>query len=560
MAPPSPTPPPLFPPSGRQDKAAKRIHERLGVWPWDIFHRISSPDPASPVAPRPELYPPAEAGWSIQTLENLSSLAERLESNRATPPSRTPQVRADEKSALAARISEVLIDAVDTRVNKQTKTTGKGATAVTQPPKRPFLTCQDIKTVLAKHSKDEAKRQGTSRSTTQQDEEEEEDEDEEDVQEEDAEQHENSALMNLATEAARTAPLDSTAGSFSMDDSNTNFIASTGSGIHNRATSFPPSMQRFPLHESHSRDNHLPSRRRRSSQSFPSTLSPSPSISNKRPRLDRPRSEHSFPRGGLGGDSHVDIEVTNARHMDSYHENAELDSQSQLSFQLEDPQLSLDKDELSAVAEATAAVCKQSDRFDKMEAELEAEIATQKERNATLEKTKHQAEQALEEATSQLRTLEENCDTARAAARQAQDALAKLQGCMDGITEASVANSLKKAIDEQETSTVSKQAEADAMDANLTSAKHQIAQCHAKLAAAVEGYNEGLERTEALMGRHKATTDKKKQWGLVASTIRVGPSNLWHILFQYPDVTERLQDTEKQLRLRGMSIDERSDG
>lgn len=58
------------------------------------------------------------------------------------------------------------------------------------------------------------------------------------------------------------------------------------------------------------------------------------------------------------------------------------------------------------------------------------------------------------------------------------------------------------------------------------------------LAAAVVDYDDGLKRTEVLMS--KAITDKKKQWGLVASTIRVGPQ----ILFQHPDVTESLQDTE----------------
>lgn len=161
----------------------------------------------------------------------------------------------------------------------------------------------------------------------------------------------------------------------------------------------------------------------------------------------------------LAGDlavTHVDIEVTNVRPIDSDHENAELDSQPQLSLQLEDSHLSFDKDELSAIAEATGVVCEQSDRFGKMKVELEADIANQQERNATLEEVKFQAEKALEEATTQLKTLEENCDTARAAARQVQDALTQLQGCMYGITKANVTDSLKKTIVEQETSAESK--------------------------------------------------------------------------------------------------------
>ncbi|KAL1860304.1 hypothetical protein Daus18300_009359 [Diaporthe australafricana] len=147
----------------RRDNAAQRVHKRLGIWPWDIFtlpSRMSSTTSnASTVSHRPDLYPPANIGWSIQTLEYLSALAERFDQDQTQVPpcpsdrdsTTQQQAEAVEKSLLGSRVSQALVTAVEMRIKRQTRTAKTGAAAVIHTPKRPYLTCRDIKAVLADH-------------------------------------------------------------------------------------------------------------------------------------------------------------------------------------------------------------------------------------------------------------------------------------------------------------------------------------------------------------------------------------------------------------------------
>lgn len=129
--------------------------------PWEIFtppSRVASLFlNASSFRPRPDLYPPANVGWSIGILEDLSALADQFQAQ--TPPAQQ-EVEAADNPLLGARIAQTLIIAVDRRIKRQTRTTGKGAATVTHIPKRPYLTCKDVKDVL-RDCRAKAKGKGT---------------------------------------------------------------------------------------------------------------------------------------------------------------------------------------------------------------------------------------------------------------------------------------------------------------------------------------------------------------------------------------------------------------
>lgn len=145
---------------------ALRIHSQLGLWPWQLLSSF-------PAIQRPDLNP---TYWSVHTVESLSALVTReleAESQReqnntsdttiTATTSRTRSSRLAETTqapdahenthlgvhalqrAVAQRIASQLAKAVDDRVCKQTKVSRSRGTII---PKRPYLTCQDIRTIL----------------------------------------------------------------------------------------------------------------------------------------------------------------------------------------------------------------------------------------------------------------------------------------------------------------------------------------------------------------------------------------------------------------------------
>ncbi|KUI64278.1 hypothetical protein VM1G_11086 [Cytospora mali] len=133
---------------------AQRIQSQLGLWPWQLLSSFSS-------VQRPEINP---TYWSIHTIESLNALVTReIEATAATTTTTSRRTRRtgtkqapDEahvggarasRRAVAERIASQLALAVDDRVRKQTKLSRSGDTVLSIP-KRPRLTCQDIKKIL----------------------------------------------------------------------------------------------------------------------------------------------------------------------------------------------------------------------------------------------------------------------------------------------------------------------------------------------------------------------------------------------------------------------------
>lgn len=134
--------------------AARRFHRRLGISPREIFtpppELLSSSPNASSFTPRRDLYPPPNVGWSIGLLDDLSALAYDAQ---AQPPPPQPhstaqqQTQAADNFLLGIRVSRALINAIDMRIKRQTRTTGKGAATATHFPEMSYLTCEDVDTV-----------------------------------------------------------------------------------------------------------------------------------------------------------------------------------------------------------------------------------------------------------------------------------------------------------------------------------------------------------------------------------------------------------------------------
>ncbi|ROV89737.1 hypothetical protein VPNG_10184 [Cytospora leucostoma] len=167
----------------RVRKLAERVQSRLGLWPWQLL--------SVPSVQRPDLNP---TSWSVHTIEALSALVTRetAEAERADRADRADRARtstaattanrstrrssrlntkttetnqdtavntdADAAAAAAAdsvarrvvhRVASQLAQAVDDRVRKQTRLSRDGDTILSTP-KRPCLTCQDIRKILGR--------------------------------------------------------------------------------------------------------------------------------------------------------------------------------------------------------------------------------------------------------------------------------------------------------------------------------------------------------------------------------------------------------------------------
>ncbi|KAK7702410.1 hypothetical protein SLS64_009702 [Diaporthe eres] len=105
----------------------------------------------------PDLYPPANIGWSIGILEDLSALADQIQAQTSPP---QHQTKAADNPSVGAHVAQLLINAVDKRIRGKTRKTRKGVTSVTHIPKRPYLTCKDVKDVL-RNCRAKAKGKGT---------------------------------------------------------------------------------------------------------------------------------------------------------------------------------------------------------------------------------------------------------------------------------------------------------------------------------------------------------------------------------------------------------------
>lgn len=134
----------------RCEDATERFRTRLGLPPQEIFtppqHLLLSLSDASSFIPRPELHPPK---WSVGLLEALSGLADQVQAQQ--PPTHSHptahQQAEDEDSPMGIRVSQALIDQVDTRIKLHTRTRGRGAATVTIMPKMCHLTPEDVKVV-----------------------------------------------------------------------------------------------------------------------------------------------------------------------------------------------------------------------------------------------------------------------------------------------------------------------------------------------------------------------------------------------------------------------------
>lgn len=147
---------------------AQRIHAQLGLWPWQLL--------SSPSVQRSDLNP---TYWSIHTIESLSTLVTgelereaqaqaQARNNNASATSTTTTRRTRSTAAkqalelqeagaqpgenaarlaVAERIASQLVQAVDDRVRRQTRVSRSGGTVLSTP-KRPCLTCQDIRKIL----------------------------------------------------------------------------------------------------------------------------------------------------------------------------------------------------------------------------------------------------------------------------------------------------------------------------------------------------------------------------------------------------------------------------
>ncbi|KAK7729789.1 hypothetical protein SLS53_009205 [Cytospora paraplurivora] len=172
----------MLPPRVR--KLAERVQSRLGLWPWQLL--------SVPSVQRPDLNPTT---WSVHTIEALSALVTRetaeapqvgqaeradrartstaataanrstrrstrlnkrtTETNQDTAIDTNAEADADADAAAASadsvvhRIASQLAQAVDDRVRRQTRLSREGDTVLSTP-KRPCLTCQDIRKVLGR--------------------------------------------------------------------------------------------------------------------------------------------------------------------------------------------------------------------------------------------------------------------------------------------------------------------------------------------------------------------------------------------------------------------------
>ncbi|ROV86922.1 hypothetical protein VSDG_10127 [Cytospora chrysosperma] len=147
---------------------AQRIHAQLGLWPWQLL--------SFPSVQRSDLNP---TYWSIHTIESLSTLVTgelereaqaqaQARNNNASATSTTTTRRTRSTAAkqalelqeagaqpgenaarlaVAERIASQLVQAVDDRVRRQTRVSRSGGTVLSTP-KRPCLTCQDIRKIL----------------------------------------------------------------------------------------------------------------------------------------------------------------------------------------------------------------------------------------------------------------------------------------------------------------------------------------------------------------------------------------------------------------------------
>lgn len=125
----------------RCEDAAKRFYMRRGISPKEILtppsHLLSLSSNAASFIPRHRLHPHI---WSVGLLDALATLADQVQP--------LPDPTAEQQAEAVVDVSQALIDHVDMRIKRQTRTTGKGATTTTVLPKLRHLKVEDVQIVL----------------------------------------------------------------------------------------------------------------------------------------------------------------------------------------------------------------------------------------------------------------------------------------------------------------------------------------------------------------------------------------------------------------------------